>query len=77
MDCDCDEKICRWCWRRLTEDYAEAVLRLVQAGQDVTDFGIHPRQLMELRWHLTLAHEEKVTGRHWITKLIEGHRPRR
>ena len=77
MDCDCDGKMCRWCLRRLTEDYAEAVLRLVQAGQDVADFGIHPRQLMELRWHLTLAHEEKVTGRHWITKLIEGHRPRR
>ena len=78
MYCDCDGNMwCRYCADRLAGDYAEAVLRLVQAGQDVSDFGIKPRQLVELRCHLERSHEEQLLTRHWVVKTIEGHRPRR
>ena len=77
MDCYCDGNMCRCCSDRLVGDYAEAVLRLARAGQDVSDFGINPRQLVEMRCYLLRSHEEQLLGRHWITKMIEGHRPRR
>ena len=77
MYCDCDGNMCRHCSDRLAGDYAEAVLRLVQAGQDVADFGINPRQLVELRCHLHRSREEQLLSRHWIVKMIEGRRPRR